>query len=359
MKRVFFLKVYLFFDTNILFVKSHSDYTALKFLDNLDFVINDIINNNFQDNVEILLPRIVINELIQQQILGYNNEIEKIKNKKFPCFSVETHQDYEKYLENILSERLNFYTLDKAIKITILPYPQANSFNYIIDRAIKKKPPFEGLEKISDKGFKDAVLWETILEYKKQYTDKAIVLCSNDGKFHSEDLRTEYEDIFSDEYRVLKWHPGENVLLDTLGDMLNLTVEQSVKSKLVNRFSDLIKHSNLDLLYKGLKYPYQMNENIYTFKDLKVLNVNSISDIQEFENNSRPYKYFVVEMYVKLNFVEERYLELNIEHTISIKDYYEYEIYYYPDTDIFSVISFDPPFDESYDNKELLLSKKL
>lgn len=38
-------------------------------------------------------------------------------------------------------------------------------FDSIVDRAFEKKPPFEGKDKKSDKGFKDALLWESIFEF--------------------------------------------------------------------------------------------------------------------------------------------------------------------------------------------------
>lgn len=40
-----------------------------------------------------------------------------------------------------------------------------NRFESIVNRAFSKLPPFEGKDKKSDKGFKDAFVWESVLEF--------------------------------------------------------------------------------------------------------------------------------------------------------------------------------------------------
>ena len=56
-------------------------------------------------------------------------------------------------------------------------------FRSIIDRAFTKRPPFEGKDKKSDKGFKDALLWESILEFALNQPRSEIIYYSKDNAF--------------------------------------------------------------------------------------------------------------------------------------------------------------------------------
>ena len=56
-------------------------------------------------------------------------------------------------------------------------------FRSIIDRAFGKRPPFEGKDKKSDKGFKDALLWESILEFALNQPKSEIIYYSKDNAF--------------------------------------------------------------------------------------------------------------------------------------------------------------------------------
>ena len=69
----------------------------------------------------------------------------------------------------------------------------------MIQRAIKKDPPFEAKEKESDKGFKDALIWESLKEYKKKNVKDTIVLYSKDKRIVDIFLQKEYKEIFAGE----------------------------------------------------------------------------------------------------------------------------------------------------------------
>ena len=58
-----------------------------------------------------------------------------------------------------------------------------NYFTRLIDRCGYKKPPFERNEKSSDKGFKDTVIWLSILDFAKEYDSDKYVLVTKDGAF--------------------------------------------------------------------------------------------------------------------------------------------------------------------------------
>ena len=67
-------------------------------------------------------------------------------------------------------------------------------FRSIIDRAFSKRPPFEGKDKKSDKGFKDALLWESILEFALNQPKSKIIYYSKDNAF-GEFLLREFSEV--------------------------------------------------------------------------------------------------------------------------------------------------------------------
>lgn len=56
----------------------------------------------------------------------------------------------------------------------------------VLDRANKKISPFSTDEKASDKGFKDTLIWLSILEYFKTGGESDVIFVSNDGGFRKE-----------------------------------------------------------------------------------------------------------------------------------------------------------------------------
>lgn len=79
----------------------------------------------------------------------------------------------------------------------------------LLNRANDKVAPFN-IESKSDKGFKDTILWLSIIEYYKSKTDIEIKLVTNDGVFKKQekDLHDEFYKETSLEIEVIK---GSNI----------------------------------------------------------------------------------------------------------------------------------------------------
>ena len=67
--------------------------------------------------------------------------------------------------------------------IMVLPIPSDNRFKGIVQRAFDKAPPFGGKEKNSDKGFKDVLIWESILELTFSHKYANILFYTKDKGF--------------------------------------------------------------------------------------------------------------------------------------------------------------------------------
>ncbi|MBY7024000.1 MULTISPECIES: PIN domain-containing protein [Clostridium] len=146
-------------DTNSLFVKKYRDFTRIEFLDNVQSLIDDIDLLN-QSGISIVLPQIVIDELVKQQVEEYDRVIKGIGNIKLPFVDINKKTDYKDYIERKLDEEMNKLKKNGKLNFKVITYPKNDALQAIIKRSIEKRPPFEGKDKISDKGFKDVILWE-------------------------------------------------------------------------------------------------------------------------------------------------------------------------------------------------------
>ena len=147
----------LIFDTNALFqaYEKKADFTTFSFNATFQNVIDMINQLDIYNRVTIAIPSVVWNEMEKQII-----------EKLFPEYSIHENSsvNYPEYIESKIEEYKKEISegLNEVIEIQIA---SNNRFNSIIHRAFGKLPPFEGKDKKSDKGFKDALLWESVLEF--------------------------------------------------------------------------------------------------------------------------------------------------------------------------------------------------
>ena len=251
----------LVFDTNALFKDYDKcpDFTEFSFSGTFDNFVQKIEELDIYDLVSIAVPQIVWKEMRKQNISGYNKKVEQfekyIKNHKFPfhSYQVDNTKEYCEYLDQQITDYKNSLK-NRPISIEEINFPSDRCYNKLINRAYEKRPPFEGKDKSSDKGFKDALLWESILEYKTNNPDTNIILYTNDHMFNDE-IKKEYNELFPGQEIIIVGSDTENVL--------NEKLDQIAKEK--------------DVTYPIPKYPeeypklkeYLYSENIY-------------NDIQEF-----------------------------------------------------------------------------
>ena len=169
-------------DTNMFFVAStdvsYSPFAPLQECEKFFIKKNE---RPFFSLGKYILPQIVFYEIVHQK--------EKFFLDSYPKAAKYWHLNIQR--PDFIQD-LNNYLANNNIQI--LPYPRAEKLHAIIQRALDKKAPFEGKEKQSDKGFKDVILWESLLEYpyEKQRIGKLFFL-TNDSIFQNEDIQKEFK----------------------------------------------------------------------------------------------------------------------------------------------------------------------
>lgn len=233
----------VFIDTNILHCKNEQLDKA-EYIEKLQEIIDDIEVNDIYTEVKILLPKMVINELFQQQLEAYESWRRQLERIRLPNMKYDKEFDYNSYLSAHFRDSLQKIQ-QGVVAVEVVDFPKAEKLNNIIIRAIKKEPPFEGKDKQSDKGFKDVVIWETIKEYKEKHINDVIVFYCNDNQLANNALKDEFYTEFRDEIYIEQ----KNKLMERLVRLCNKTeVVKTFSSQLMERIQKSMSHNN-EILY--------------------------------------------------------------------------------------------------------------
>lgn len=229
----------VFLDSNILHSKS-TDFTKARFAERLEELIGEIEVNDLYTYVKLVIPQLVISELRKQQIDDCSDTVKDLRKIKVTSQVIQLPQDYEKTCDEVFDNTLDSLQ-DGTVKVDVAPYPPNEALQGLIQRAISKQPPFEGKDKESDKGFKDALIWESLLEYKKQNIKDVLVLYSKDKRITDSFLEKEYKELFDEEiHMVFREDPNSHKeLLNKLRDLSDVeeeraTFSQQLKDRLIS-----------------------------------------------------------------------------------------------------------------------------
>lgn len=265
-------------------------------------------NRNEISSGRYYITESVFGEIIQQRREEFTstiNDLKKISKKLNLNITIPNAPDFEKELNEYL----------KNFCISILPNAQSEVFSRIIDRAINKKLPFKQVgdgknSKASDKGFKDVLIWETLLEfdYERKRIGKVFFITANEKDFPLNDLLPEWKD----------HHP--DVELSIIAKWEDFIQEEQML------FPELVAQNNIS--YPGLLEMFQ-DEN---------------SDIIELPN------------YKKKITGRANSPVVEIETDVKMKDGTTYSSKYYYDIRVNDITLIDPDEyetnEENYDNLE-------
>lgn len=184
------ISYYLIFDTNVLFqsYEKKADFTSFSFNATYGNVVDMINRLDIYNQVTLAIPSVVWHEM-EKQIIEKHDELLisyklTITKKLFPEYSIVENPgiDYPQYIKKQI-KNYECEISNGINKVIELPVASKGRFESIVNRAFNKLPPFEGKDKKSDKGFKDALLWESILEFASNHSNSRIIYYSKDNAF--------------------------------------------------------------------------------------------------------------------------------------------------------------------------------
>lgn len=175
-------KIVIIPDTNMFTPGDNTRYDLTKLhFEKYEDVLNLLELNFLEKNVEIYFPEIVLLELLSKQERQMKKRLTKLNElfSDFNNFEDVSMKIFDKTFIDSYCKSLKekYYS---ELKIIPIPNNKTKLFNDILKMAINKYPPFS--EK-SDPGFKDAILYLSILEFSEENCFDKYILFTRDGVF--------------------------------------------------------------------------------------------------------------------------------------------------------------------------------
>ncbi|MBD0725535.1 hypothetical protein B6A10_10125 [Flavobacterium sp. L1I52] len=131
----------------------------------------------FAQDADIVVPHVVIEEIKRQKRAALKSNRDKLIANSFHKLIGGTEAqirafDIEVYIENLQSAETIVFEIIDLKSNDVLPQ--------IKELALLKKPPFEGKDD-TDKGFKDALIYFSVLEYLQEIENKYVFVCAKDN----------------------------------------------------------------------------------------------------------------------------------------------------------------------------------
>jgi hypothetical protein len=207
-------KYFLFLDTSCLFTKNESQIVSLPFTK----LFRDLQS---KCDVQLAIPRIVVDELLSQKLFQCEKFLEKAASNLRKIAKLTESEVLEpsriQQLRQKLAQRLDRWIAD--LGATVVPIPDNIDWPALINDAVWRQPPFspriEG-EETTEKGFKDAIILESLLSFHKDAQDRELVFLCADGL-----LSTTASDRLNNQpnFRVMK-------SLETFGSHVDLQLKR-------------------------------------------------------------------------------------------------------------------------------------
>ena len=125
--------------------------------------------NKLKEKFEVYISQVSIDERIAQKCRDVKkdfDEAERFKIKFIHFATIEFKKTFEEeceFYQTGMQAKYEEYFGDKIIPLK----KDGETLSTVIDRANKRIPPFSSAKDASDKGFKDCLLWISLLNYFK------------------------------------------------------------------------------------------------------------------------------------------------------------------------------------------------
>ena len=159
-----------------------------------NFIIEHIYNlhklhEKLSENNDVYVTEISINERISQKYLELKSKYEKMetfKKEHSAYATIELRDTFERRFEIERQHTLNGYNKEFGNYIIRFSSDE-DALKVVMERVYKKIAPFLNKEGASDKGFKDTLIWMSILQYFKEFEEDigVVFFITNDNGFRN------------------------------------------------------------------------------------------------------------------------------------------------------------------------------
>ncbi len=211
------------------------------------------------EKFDLFIPEVCIRERSGQQYVEWKNKYDEInifEDKYKELIEIKFKKNI-KNLEDI--ENLVEETYKSLNNVKFIPIDEKGKmYEETMKRACRKMAPFSKDKNASDKGFKDALLWVSLLNYfKENLYEKDIILITSDSSFEkrADELRTEFFDLTGKSIEFKDNSYTKEILGDSI-ESLTL-VEQNemgdISSCDINELRNEIDSALFDMYYEEIE----------------------------------------------------------------------------------------------------------
>lgn len=254
------------FDSNKLWINANrpDDNFGVIFSSHIAELLKFIHENGLLDSVQISVPEVSIQERVQQRFEELREVVDRIGTalKKLEPLKVSVKpSSYKKsnYRNLIMKKAMSYLKENniETIKTISLKGPT------LIKRAYTRKPPFCR----EDKGFKDTLIWMSIIaEAKRNRSIKYLILSANNSDFNFENLQ---EELKKEKLNNFEFFTGIQEVQEYLDRELVLNLKLKERN---NGIEKEIKEHTGDIMVQLNRFAFQYFEN-------KKINSSSLENI--------------------------------------------------------------------------------
>ena len=243
----------------------------------------DEVYDSLKEKYNVYVTQVSIDERSAQQCREARKkyeEIPKLQEKYQNIAEIKEKESFGTHLKRLNLTVQNSYK--RLFNKNIIPLKKSEArLNEIIDRANNKIPPF--IESTSDKGFKDTLMWLSILDFFKTSSENEIIFVTDDNGFREnvESLKNEFEN-----------NTGRKIIIQSNSYYKELIKDEQVEEILV------------------------VEKKIPDVSELRDKIDNIISDIcyfweRDYYNNNIKHKYFSLSKKVDSLYIEQIFTNLS------------------------------------------------
>jgi|GEM_PF-3160471 len=273
-------RILVIFETSVI---RHPDFPhgSINFGINYNTVNDYVKSSGLKNSVDFGITKMTYEELLYGRKSEYEDVIKKLGEQEkllenVPGVSISIKQEdfsYDEYFRNLLDDFL------KKEKIKVISYPNTSLLNSVISRSLKKEKPFITTGHHSDYGFKDVIIWESILSYRGCCKYNKVIFLANDKGF-TEDCKREFISKHNTYFKILRDPDAvtaeikeTNNLVHVLGKGLSYEIIKNNKKEIQDdlRERDFQNLLNSDYIKEGiLNFVVSNYDGSVTKKDLKI-----------------------------------------------------------------------------------------
>lgn len=221
-----------------------------------------------EETVDILIPKIVKQEIIAQKKRKYNDELVKIKQNQLYKYA---NEEIKQALFFDIDEKIEELCEDIDFEYKLIDLKDKNIVEELIELAINQEAPFEvknDKNDKGDKGFKDAIIYFIIKQYTENHNANNKILCCTNDKRLKEALEKLNVKVFNSVIEV-KSYISEKYITNEFINLINSTLKSYLSSDL--NIKGQIKKENIEYMYLNFEDKDVIGVSLDGLKDDKIL----------------------------------------------------------------------------------------